>query len=153
MGKFYCCSFHTTATSRFVILAKANLFCWTEEQPPDNRHGFTKSNTILSNAQAMLYFISLFQQSPFQILSRAESQAWRNRWKQVGRQNNLSIINILIYRAESTREICAPSLFSRKICFSNTNTNNSVKRGPDKAMNAKGSSSFICLRKSYSYRP
>lgn len=79
MGKFYCFNFHTTATSLFVILAKANLLCLTEEQPPDNRHSFTKSNTILNNAQAMLYCISLFRQSPIQILSRPGSQAWGNR--------------------------------------------------------------------------
>lgn len=104
MGKFYCFIFYTTATSLFVIVAKANLLCLMEEQPPDKRHSFTKSNTTLNNAQAMLYCLSLFRQSTVQILSRPESQAWRNRWKQVGKQNNLSIINILIYKSESIWE-------------------------------------------------
>lgn len=36
------------------------------------------------------------------------------------------------------RETCDYSLFSSKIRFSDTNTNNAVKRGPDKAMKAKG---------------
>lgn len=54
MGKFYCFIFHTTATSLFVILGKANLFCLMEEQPPGNRHSFTKSDTILNNAQTII---------------------------------------------------------------------------------------------------
>lgn len=76
-----------------------------EEQPPDKRPSFTKSNTTLNNAQATLYHISLFRQGHIQILSTPGSQAWRNKWEQGGRQNNLSIMKILIYIAESTWDL------------------------------------------------
>lgn len=137
MGKFYCFIFPTTATSLFVILAKANLFSLMEEQPPDNRAlqnpipywTMHKTCSILS-----LYLGKIpFKFSPDLDYKPGETGESRLEGRTISPLQIFQFTKLNLLE----REIGDPSLIGSKICFSDTNIYNSVKRGPDKALRAK----------------
>lgn len=151
MGKFYCFVFHAPKPVCHRRQSQFG-FCAMEKQQPDKRDSLAKPSTTLNNAQAMLCPISPFRQSRIQILSTPGSQAWRwDARREVEQCLHYKDFNLHSWIYMRDISVTAAFLVS-KICFSNTSTNNPVKRVQDKATNAKEPfSSFLCLRKSYSY--